>query len=147
MKKTNGHTWKSPYSAPCPRLFLATLRSSVLSFLLQFNPSLSLKTLRENSFLSSHNVVLPPLNSAPLPLLFLLFFFGFAFPTISATATFFATFSPAATFSSGATFSSATTFFVQSFCSRLMACRTPLQKVPPRVKVLLQLQKSEVDSL
>ena len=99
--------------------------------------TLFLKTLKENSFLSSHNVVLPPLNSAILPLLFLLFFFGFAFPTISAAATF----SPAATFSSVAT------FFVQSFYSHLTACGTPLQKVPPRVKVLLQLQKSEVDSL
>ena len=29
-KKTEDQTWESPFSAPCPRLFPATLRSSVL---------------------------------------------------------------------------------------------------------------------
>ena len=35
-------------------------------------------------------------------------------------------------------------YLSHSFCSRLTACRTPLQKVPPRVKVLLQLQKARL---
>ena len=33
--------WKSPFSAPCPGLFPATPCSSVLSFLLQFKPPVS----------------------------------------------------------------------------------------------------------
>ena len=51
--KTNGRTSKSPFSAPCPRLFPATLRSSVPSFLLQFNHSYSFpKKPQKNSLLS-----------------------------------------------------------------------------------------------
>ena len=93
-KKTNGHTWKSPFSAPCPGLFPATLSSSLLSFLLQFKPpSLSLKILKK----TKKTPPFPTMLSSPSPFLVLSFFFlslylGFAFPTISAAAAFSATF-------------------------------------------------------
>ena len=35
-------------------------------------------------------------------------------------------------------------FLSHFFCSRLTACGTPPQKVPPRVKALLQLQKARL---
>ena len=104
-QKTNGHTWKSPCSAPCPGLFPATLRSSVLSFLLQFKPpSLFLKTLRKTlHFLS---------QCCPPPLLCisdLHFQWSLLQPPF---LSLFLSRLPAATFS--ATFSAAT-FFVPIF--------------------------------
>ena len=118
-KKTNGHTWKSPSSAPCPGLFPTTLHFSILSFLLQFYPYSFPQKSQKNSFV----LLVSPLklNSALSPSqkklifslrntsLFLLFFpfsflyLGFAFPTISTAATFlqppFLSRLPAATFS------------------------------------------------
>ena len=75
----------------------------------------------------------PPLflyNAVPSPFSKnLLSFPGFAFPTISAAATFCAPLllQPP---------------FLLSHLRPLMVCGTPFQKVPPRVKVLLQLQKA-----
>ena len=66
--KTNGHTWKSPFSALCPGPFLATLRSFVLSFLPKFSQYAFLKTLRKTPLRKT----LPSLNKPPS----LLSFFG-----------------------------------------------------------------------
>ena len=101
-KITNGHTWKSPFSAPCPALFSATLRLSVLSFLLQFhqysfpqNPQR--KLLRSSPFsfphlpfFSKHFSVLP-LIPPWLLFFFLSLYLGFAFSMISTATTFSAT--------------------------------------------------------
>ena len=70
-KKTNGHTWKSPFSSPCPGLFPATLRSSVLSFLLQFNPYYFPQNSQKNS--SVLQICLSPIFSKTSFLFLLLF--------------------------------------------------------------------------
>ena len=71
QKKTNGHTWKSLFSAPCPGLFPATLRSSVLSFLLQFNPYYFPQNSQKNS--SVLQICLSPIFSKTSFLFLLLF--------------------------------------------------------------------------
>ena len=115
-KKTNGHTWKYPYSAPCPGLFPATLRSSILSFLLQFNPYSFPQNPQKNSSPLHHAV--------PSPFLFLSLYLRFAFPMISAAAT----------------------FFLPHFLSRLPTATFPatFSAATFSVPLLLQLQKARL---
>ena len=146
--KTNGHTWKSPFSAPCPGLFPTTLRSSVLSFLLRFPPYSFPHFLSENSsvllrcYLLSFPLFLrntPPFfhwssqaklrsPSPPLPffLFFLSFYLGFAFTMISAAATF---------------------SLPHSFCSHLFCLRDPSSESSSTCQSPTAASKSEVDSL
>ena len=141
-KKTNGYTWKSPFSAPCPGLFPTTLHFSVLSFLLQFNQYLFFffKTLRKTALSPS---MLSPLPFRKPPLVSLSFSSshcicpfssGFAFPTISAAAT----------------------FLHHTFCSHLFfslirapwrPTRPPSRKFFHVSKSYCSFKKSEVDSL
>ena len=117
------------------------------------------------SFLSSNQPRNPSfplvLSSSPLALLpflknlkkthssvfFSSFSFCIPFPTIPVVATFSATLSVLLLLQPPflppfLSHSSCNHFFCHFFfCSHLMACGTPLQKVPPRVKVLPQLQK------
>ena len=122
-KKTNGHTWKSPFSALCPGLFPATPCSSVLLPLPVFHTQYSFpkKKPQKNSPVHwSASMACPTtLSAMPSP------------PTISAAATFSAPLllQPP---------------FLLSHPHLLTACGTPFQKVPPRIKVLLQLQKARL---
>ena len=60
--------WKSPFSAPCPVLFPATPRSSVLSFLLKFPPYSFPQNSQKNSFVLPQCCPLQQVKpSAPLP--------------------------------------------------------------------------------
>ena len=137
-KKTNGHTWKSPFSAPCPRLFPATLRSSVRSFLLQSNPySFPQNSQKTPPFFGFAS---PPFFRKPPSLSFFFFllpslYLGFAFSMISAATTFFASLllQPP--------------FLPHSFYNHLFCPRDP----PPESSSMCQsptaTSKSEVDSL
>ena len=123
--KTNGHTWKSPFLALCPGLpSNSTLLCSQL--LARVPPILFPSKLPENS-----SVLRICLSS---------FFSKTSFP-------FLLLFPPPFSVSRICLFNDlccSHLFCLTPSAATFSARGTPLQKVPPRVKVLLQLQKARL---